>query len=292
MNDFSSGLPWEFFREFIAPDANRFAVLKKVIDGVKLGYRILTVDGNRHFIITAPKAENELRRRTTILAAHYDRASGSPGANDNSAAVFILIETALKLTEEKTGSWMVIFTDREELEGGDTLQDQGSYSLAAGLRDTGLENSRVYNFDACGTGDTLIISTTAEKLLKNENSGMIRASIKELQEYALAAARNLGMMKVLLLPTPFSNDAGFLRAGIAAQTITVLPSNECADYVSALRRNPDLADAILLQQTRINAGQRIIPETWRVLNSPSDSHLRLTPRHYRITQRFAEALCR
>jgi hypothetical protein len=36
------------------------------------------------------------------------------------------------------------------------------------------------------------------------------------------------ILPLALPPTPFSDDAGFLRAGLAAQTITVLPAKEAA----------------------------------------------------------------
>jgi hypothetical protein len=89
-----------------------------------------------------------------VLVAHYDRAADSPGANDNSAAVFLLIETALKLRQKKVTDWMIIFTDKVELTAGEGLTRQGSYALAAGLRQAGLGGGRFFIFDACGTGDT------------------------------------------------------------------------------------------------------------------------------------------
>ena len=285
--------PWLRFREFIAPDADRFTILRELIEEAKLDYKTATLAGNRHFFIAAPKPEEEfLRRRHTMLVAHYDRTPGSPGANDNSAAVFILIETAMKLYEEKVSNWLIVFTDKEELSGGEGIRDQGAYTLAYGLKETEFENARIFNFDACGTGDTLIISTTAEYLLKNESSSVIRSSMKDLQKYALDTASDLRMIKALLAPTPFSDDAGFLRAGIAAQTITMLPSAECAALVAILRKTPNFADVLVNQGLRNQYNHRMIPETWRICNSPGDSHLRLTPENFKTVMRFAEALCK
>jgi hypothetical protein len=132
-------------------------------------------------------------------------------------------------------------------------------------------------------------------MLKGEGSQAkekIRASIQELREKALTAARDLRMEKVLLAPTPFSDDAGFFRAGLAAQTITMLPSEECTHLVSTLRRNPRFADALISREEQELHYRRLIPETWRSLNSSSDSHLRLTPQHFKTVVRFAEALCK
>jgi hypothetical protein len=288
--------PWKRFREFIAPNADRFTILKELAEEAGLESSIVSIADNRHFFVAPPHPEQEFpRSRLTILTAHYDRSSGSPGANDNSAAVFILIETAAKMTKEKINNWLIIFTDKEELENGEGIQDQGAYTLAAGLKNLGLGNSRVYNFDACGTGDTLIISTTAEYLSKigmTPGSEKVLASVKELKDKALETARHLGMINVKLAPTPFSDDAGFLRMGIAAQTITVLPSDEYKLLVPVVRRNPDFAKILISQSFRNADNSKQVPETWRCLNSPRDSYARLTPVHFRTVLRFAEGLCK
>jgi hypothetical protein len=286
--------PWQRFAEFIAPEADRFTVLKKAIIETRIKCKTVTISGNRHFFIAPPPEQTPGRR--TILVAHYDRAPGSPGANDNSAAVFMLIETATRLLEDKVKNWIIIFTDKEELEGGEGFEDQGAYTLGIKLKDSGLDKSRIFSFDACGTGDTLIISTTAEYLLKNDGSigsGKILASVKELKENAMQTARNLKMTKLVHpAPTPFSDDAGFLRAGIAAQTITALPSNEYTQLVSALQMDPEFTKVLVNQQLRNIRNSRIIPETWRCLNGPKDTLLRLTPQHFHTIMCFAEGLCR
>jgi hypothetical protein len=97
---------------------------------------------------------------------------------------------------------------------------------------------------------------------------------------------------VLLSPTPFSDDVGFFRAGLAAQTITMLPSSECIRLVSELRKNQDYADVLINSEQRRNNRFQFIPDTWRSLNTSADSYLRLTPPHFRTVARFAESLCR
>ena len=285
--------PWNRFREFIAPKADRFTVLRKIINEAELEFSINNIAGNRHFFIMPPQKEEYNKRRLTILVAHYDRFPGSPGANDNSAAVLILIETALKLIKDKISNWLIIFTDKEELSGEEGIQNQGAYSLAAEMRKVKMENSRFFIFDACGIGDTMLISTTADYLLKNEAGGeKLRASIKELREQALETAQNLRMIKVLLAPTLFSDDLGFLRAGVATQTITMLPSEECGSFISILRKDPAFANVLVNKGLRNSKNERQIPETWRNFNSPRDNYLKLTPEHFSIVQRFAVALCK
>ena len=291
---FLKGIPWRRFREFISLTADRFLILKELLDEAALNYSVLDIAGNRHFYISPQFPEEEyLRRPPAMLLAHYDRAGGSPGANDNSAGVFMLLETAIKLRDEGKKNWIIIFTDKEELIPGESIQTQGAYTLAAGFKNLRMENAKIFSFDACGTGDTLIVSTTIEHLLKKEGGGeKLQKSLMELRNFALDTARDLMMVKVLLAPTPFSDDLGFFRAGLAAQTITMLPSAECIRLVSELRKNPELADTLIRAELRENSRPKSIPETWRSLNTPADSHLRLTPGNFRTVVRFAGALCR
>ena len=281
--------------DFISPEADRLTILKETLKEADLEYNVTEIVGSRHFIVnpSPPEQSKPMERRPpTILVAHYDRAEGSPGANDNSVAVFLLIETAMKLIKKNEINWLVIFTDREELKPGEKIQAQGAYGLAEYLKKIKMERSKIFSFDACGTGDTLVISTTLESLLKKERAGeKLRDSILGLRKYALDAARKLNMAKVLLAPTPFSDDVGFIRAGLIAQTVTMLPSNECSQLVTKLRKNPEFAEALINAKMRQANLLQSIPDTWRGLNSPTDSHLRLTPEHFRNVVKFAEALC-
>jgi hypothetical protein len=300
--------PYHRFSDFLAPAADRYEILGSLLEELEFGYSSIILNGSdgrklRHFFVV-PHREQSFppgEYPAVALVAHYDRVAGSPGANDNSAAVFMLLEAALKMRDKGLRNWLVIFTDKEELVAGEGLRDQGAYGLAKSLRETSLRDCRFYIFDACGCGDTLIISTMADHLLRNETGAAAarkRRIVKALRDGALKAARNLMMEKVLLVPTPFSDDAGFLRAGLAAQTITVLPSDEAASLASLLRTKPGFIDALISQEaliaTRSNpgTGARLrIPETWRCLNGPSDSPHRLTPWHYGRVVKFACRLC-
>jgi len=288
-------IPWERFKGFISPSADRITILKETLKEAELEYKVTEIAGSRHFIITPPHTPDQHktigRRPPVILIAHYDRAEGSPGANDNSAGVFLLIETAIKLIKKNKTNWIIIFTDREELKTGEKIKAQGSYALAEGLKNLKMEKAKVFSFDACGTGDTLVISTTLESLLKKETAGEKLKDSLELRKFALDTARNLNMAKVLLVPTPFSDDAGFFRAGLIAQTVTMLPSNECIQLVADLRKNPELAEAFISAEMKQADLSKSIPDTWRTLNTSLDSHLRLTPENFHTVVRFAEALC-
>jgi len=280
--------PYNHFKEFISPGADRFALLCSILDQHGLSRHILEIAGKRHIAVN-PAGES--LAGDLIFTAHYDRTPQSSGANDNGAAVFQLLETALRLheTPNTRSPVLFIFTDGEELSTGDSLRLQGSYSLGLYLKENRMGNSRIFTFDACGAGNTLVISTAADLLLKNEDGDgaeALRRKVQQLRRMALEAARKAHLENVLLLPTPFSEDAGFFLAGMAAQTITVLPHNE-AVACSALVRN-DKAAALL--SSSVNADPRLIPETWRSLNGPGDSPLRLTPEHWKKVSAFAEAL--
>jgi hypothetical protein len=299
-----SEVSYDRFLEFIAPGADRYGILLSLTEELGLNSAVLPINGNRHFFVfprrqkirSADGGAFPFRGQDpVILAAHYDRVSGSPGANDNSAAVFQLLRTARRLEELNADYWIIIFTDKEELKTGEGILDQGSFTLAEKLRLWGLGGARVFIFDACGTGDTFIISSTTDNLLKNdERPGARRTKqlIQNLRDHALETARFLRLHKVLLLPTPFSDDAGFLRAGIPAQTVTMLPPEEAASYATLLRKRPGFADSLIAGAIQNAADRLLIPETWRRVNSPADSPLRLTPKHYDQIIRFAAELCR
>jgi hypothetical protein len=276
--------PYNRFREFISPEADRFALLCSILDQCSLPRQVLEIAGKRHITVVPKNGRNDCG---LIFTAHYDRTPDSSGANDNGAAVFQLIETALRITPHD--AVLFIFTDGEELSKGESLRHQGAYSLGLHLKKNGMGNSRIFTFDACGTGDTLIISTAADQLLKNEpgaGADAMRRKVQVLRQAALDAARKARLENVLLLPTPFSEDAGFLLSGMTAQTITVLPQNEAA-VCSSLVRN---GKAAALLSTAVNVDRRLIPETWKSLNGPGDSPLRLTPEHWKKVSAFANAL--
>lgn len=296
--------PYDAFYAFIAPDADRFSILSAHIEKLGLNSVVIPIEGNRHFFIF-PKGKNlkpssggsfPFRKQSpVILTAHYDRVPGSPGANDNSAAVFQLLGAALRLCEQGLDYWIIIFTDKEELQDGEGIQKQGSFSLAKKLRGLGLSGAHIFNFDACGAGNTFVFSSTVDYLLKkNKRPGFNRAAatIRELREKALETARFLRFNKILLAPTPFSDDAGFLQGGIPAQTITMLPANEADSFSAMLFDNPGFVDMLINGSINYNENRSLLPETWNRLNSPLDDHSHLTPEYYERIVRFAVELCR
>jgi hypothetical protein len=59
-----------------------------------------------------------------------------------------------------------------------------------------------------------------------------------------------------------------------------------------LRSRPDFVDILISNTLKTKTDRQLIPETWRRINSPLDTHERLTPELYDRIARFAVELCR
>jgi hypothetical protein len=293
--------PYNRFFEFIAPDADRYKILLECINTLNFHSAVVTIEGNRHIFIF-PHDHKPVHPGTfpfkdespVLLSAHYDRVKNSPGANDNSIAIFLLLQAASLLEKKTNNNWMIVFTDKEELAAGEGFEEQGSYKLGEKLKNSGLEKIKIYNFDACGCGDTFILSTTTDILLQDSqkpNVQRVKNAITSLRDYALGSAHKLRMNKVLLAPTPFSDDVGYLRAGLAAQTVTILPGNEALMYEDILRGRSDFARLIISGDIKNPSEWRHLPQTWRNLNGEADGPSRLTPEYFDRVVSFAVELC-
>jgi hypothetical protein len=294
------GLPWGRFDAFASVGADRFSLLQALLQdaGLAEGSTTVTLAGCRHIFVPAERLN---KQKAVILLAHYDCVAGSPGANDNGAAVFLLVEAARVLRRSGIADWLIVFTDKEELQKGDRLTSQGAFRLALGMKEIGFLNNRCFIFDTVGRGGTLVISTTAKFLLR-DNPDMLwsgaslamRRSVEDLNYRALEAARHLNLARISLLPTPFSDDAGFFRAGFPAQMITALPDEEAARFQVLVRRNPAVINGLIAEQddaARADFTDSLFPETWRLINSDRDRAGTLTPEHFSMVKRFARALC-
>lgn len=280
------------FARFIDPAADRFAILLALLAERGLRPSVAEIAGSRHLVV-APERVPFNSKPTRVLAAHYDRAPGSPGANDNSAAVFQLAAVAERLRADGDDGWLVVFTDREEAASEEGVRGQGSYALAEGFKAIGLGEAEFFIFDACGRGDTIVVSTTVDFLARDAEA--TRKGARELRLRALEAGR-AAAASIILAPTPFSDDAGFLAAGVAAQTIALLPAQEAASLSRALRGRPERALALVNRKARDlvepRAYRAFMPATWRALHGGSDSAAGLTPAAFPLMERYARALAR
>ena len=76
------------FQRFIAPDCDRRQFILDMLKDFGVPAVPLSLEGAHHILVKfPPSAYNPQYKMKTVLA-HYDRVDTSPGANDNSAAVF------------------------------------------------------------------------------------------------------------------------------------------------------------------------------------------------------------
>lgn len=146
----SSLPPW--FITFCRPETDRRAHLMRVLTALKCSVRLWENGQSSHLEVfkshrPIPEAHEPL------LMAHYDRVPGSPGANDNGAAVLALVDYLIR--HQGRPSLRIYFSDREELSPGDSPKNQGSYALAQNWDRNAPPIPIV--FDMVGKGDTLVL---------------------------------------------------------------------------------------------------------------------------------------
>ena len=303
-NDWTKFSPYDRFAYFIASKIDRYKALLLTIEKLGLNSLVISIAEHRHiFIFPQGKKFPRLKGDTFpfagespfMLVAHYDRVAGSPGANDNSIAVFHLLHAANVFEKKGINNWIILFTDKEELKKGESFEQQGSFALAQKLKSWGLEKVKIFNFDSCGTGDTFVFSTITDYILGNSdnpNISKLKEGIRQLRNHTLETSNKLRLEKFLLAPIPVCDDIGFLRAGFTAQTITILPAAEASQYEEVIRKNPEFAKLLISGEIKTSPERKHLPQTWRNLNTPADTKDRLTPQFFDQIINFMVELCR
>jgi hypothetical protein len=301
--DWTKQSPYDRFNYFIALKVDRYKTLLTTIE--KLGFNSITIPvaGNRHIFIFPPKIRIPLPAGSALpfkgespymLVAHYDRVEGSSGANDNSIAVFHLLRAAAIMAQKNLDNWVIVFTDKEELSSGENPELQGSFTLAQKLKGWGLEKAKIFNFDACGIGDTFIFSNLTDSVLGSSDRPHIiklKNDMQNLRNHALQAAGTLSLEKFLIAPVPFCDDMGFLRAGFSVQTVTILPSEEASQFEEILRKYPEFTKLLITGEIKKSPEKRHLPVTWKNMNNVADTPQRLTPQYFDTIVNFMVALC-
>jgi len=303
-NDWTKNSPYDRFSYFIASKVDRYKTLLTTIEKLGLNSFVISIGDNRHIFILPPDKKLPRLKGDSfpfagespyLFVAHYDRVQGSPGANDNSIAVFHLLHAANTFIKRGINQWIILFTDKEELKQGESFEKQGSFALGQKLKSWGLDKAKIFNFDSCGTGDTFVISTITDLILGNSdnpNITKLKDSIRLLRNHTLETTHQLRLDKVLLAPIPVCDDVGFLRAGFAAQTITMLPAAEASHYEEILRKYPEFSKLLISGEIKTSAERRHLPVTWRNINTPADTPDRLTPQYFEQVTDFITAIVR
>ncbi|SEP69229.1 Peptidase family M28 [Treponema bryantii] len=247
------------FNDFIAADCDRAAFIQNYLNRAGLEAPVLQMEGKNHIYVKFPQNQYNSMFRIKTVIAHYDRFPGSPGANDNSAAVFCLLEWAIKLArlaQPLFHNIRLIFTDGEELGAAGGVAEQGAFPLAQVFRRLGITNDDIFVFDCMGRGDVPILTQT---ILPPKIPASFVKEFSALEQRAATFLQTSANGRWFCLPCNYSDNASFIANGIPAVAITMLPS---------------------LEVNAATQGQQ--PQTWQLLHTPGDNLASLTPKSFEI----------
>ena len=239
------------FSDFISPTCDRARFIQDYLKAGGIDSSVLQLEGKKHICVHFPKNQYNPMFRIKTVIAHYDRIG--IGANDNSAAVFCLMEWAR--TCAVPHNIRLIFTDGEEL-GKGGITEQGAFGLAQTFRKLGITNDDVYVFDCMGRGDVPIL---AQAKIPPNVSTQFLTKYSQLEERTKKILQTCPNGKWFTLPVNYSDNASFIANAIPAVAVTMLPSQE--------------VQQVLNGET---------PQTWQNLHTPQDNLQSLTPQAFEI----------
>jgi len=147
--------------------------------------------------------------RTLVLIAHHDAVPGSPGANDNAAAVAVLLTFLERLPRLVPPRVRVrlLFTAAEEL---------GYLGARAYVRDVSLADiAGVLSLELCGIGNSLAIWDAGEE---TPFLGRVRGAFESQGLRPDESYHQVGR-----IPVFGSDHRAFAAAGVAAYGLSVMP---------------------------------------------------------------------
>lgn len=156
--------------------------------------------------------------RILVLCAHHDAVPGSPGANDNAAAVAILLHLIPPLERAVPRGWRVrlLFTAAEELD---------YLGARAYVGETPLEGiAGVLSLELCGIGDAVALWDVAAQtpFLDSVTRALTAAGLRGDEGHHVVGR----------IPVFGSDHRAFAGAGIPAYGFTIVPRT----HAESLRR--------------------------------------------------------
>jgi hypothetical protein len=284
------------FSEYLAPQTDRAAFIQSWLEkhGVKSARTV--IDGKNHILVQFEQSAYNPQYRIKTVIAHYDRVSGSPGANDNSAADWQIMNWAVQLASctkehDAVHNVRIFFTDGEELGWSTGVTEQGAYGIANVFKRLGITSDDIYVFDACGRGEVPVLS---------RHSFPPKTDKKFLEKFTDLYNRTQDLLsraspgRWMTLPVPYSDNASFLACGIPAVAITLLPANEAALYARSLITDKNLEAAVMNREATKQqraSGELVeysykdrMPLTWRLFHTTQDNEQSLTPQSFTVMQ--------
>ena len=232
------------FLDFIKPDCNRLNFIQNFLKQNDVETAVIPLEGKKHIYVKFPQNQYNPLFNIKTVVAHYDRFENSPGANDNSAAVYMLMLWAVKLSKQSDfHNVRLIFTDGEEA-CPDGVTSQGAFAIASLFKKLDIKDD-IFVFDCMGCGDVPVLCEN--KISQKAGNAFIK-KLTALENKAQRIIRTAGNGKWFCLPCNYSDNASFIAQGIPAVAITILPSSEVSD--------------VLKNQT---------PKTWKNLHTQNDN---------------------
>lgn len=251
------------FLDFIKPDCDRLNFIQNFLAENGVETAVIPLEGKKHVYVKFPTNQYNPLFKIKTVVAHYDRFQDSPGANDNSAAVYMLMLWAVKLSKQNDfHNIRLIFTDGEE-SCSEGITSQGAFAIAGLFKKLSI-NDDVFVFDCMGTGDVPVLCEN--NIPKKAGNSFIK-KMAALEDKARKIIRTAGNGKWFCLPCNYSDNASFIAQGIPAVAITVLPSNEVSD--------------VLKNQT---------PKTWKNLHTQNDSVENLWENSFSLSMKIFDLL--
>lgn len=270
------------FKTFLDPDCDRCQFIRDRLAASGIKTVIIPEGDAKHIYVQYPLSFYNPIFKIKTVVVHYDRVENSPGANDNSAAVFQVMDWAVRLLQFKsTHNVRIIFSDGEELT---SITELGSYQLAHRFRRLGITKDDVYVFDCCGRGEILIVSDR-ESVPPGNKQFIQRYTSLVQRARSLASHTSLG--KWMSMPVPYSDNAAFMACGIPAVAFTILPAEEASAYSYELTRGGLSADIVMRRASDVHDQ---LPLTWQQMHTAEDRIENLTESAFKLMRKLLDNL--
>lgn len=193
------------------PNAEREAAVPRYLEARGVSFerhRFATFEGRgENFSVEIGSGDNVL-----LLIAHHDAVPGSPGANDNAAAVGILLRLLQRIDGRVPPRLRVrlLFTAAEE---------RGYLGARAYVKDVSLAGIvGVLSLELCGIGDSLAIWDAPEQTRFSQQIGRALEGVGRVRDET--------WHQVGRIPVFGSDHRAFAAAGVAAYGLSVVPTRE------------------------------------------------------------------